>query len=101
MSQSHAEARIEERLTLAGINEATRKTFFAAVKALAPKTHRDSEAIRVMRFDSKVSNHDGGATSNGDEVWAIYRGQRLATVMLRRSTQPESNLRVAKVTRLA
>ena len=96
---THAEQRIEERLTLAGFAAETRRQFFAAVRAMAPKTDSDSEAIRVLKLDAYVGEK-WGESSNGDEVWAIYRNQRLQTVMLRRSTQNEENLRVRKVTRL-
>ena len=96
---THAEARIEERLTLAGFAAETRRQFFGAVRALAPKTHPVSEAIRVLTLDDIVGEKYGEA-SNGNEVWAIYRNRTLATVMLRRSGQPDRNLRVDKVTRL-
>ena len=96
---THAEQRIEERLTLAGFAAETRKQFFAAVRAMAPRTDSDSEAIRVLKLEDLVGEK-WGESSNGNEVWAIYRNRTLATVMLRRSTQPDSNLRVRKVTRL-
>ena len=97
---THAEQRIEERLSLAGYAAETRRQFFAAVKALAPKTDSDSEAIRVLVLPDIVGEV-WGESSNGNEVWAIYRNRNLATVMLRRETQPDSGLRVKKVTRLS
>lgn len=94
---THAEARIAERLTEAGWNTEDQAKLNYFAEAYAPRTNTDSEAVRLAVLDSKVST-DGG--SNGNEVWAVYRSQRLVTVMLRRATQPDSNLRVAKVNRL-
>lgn len=95
---THAEARIAERLTEAGWSTEDQDKLAFATKALASRTNSDSEAIRVAVLPQAAGDRNTG--SNGNEVWAIYRSQRLVTVMLRRSTQPDSNLRVNTVNRL-
>lgn len=98
MSTNHAGARIEERLTDAGWSPEDQAKLAGFAEAFASKTDADSEAVRLARLSGQV-NEKYGKQSNGDEVWAIYRGGKLKTVMLRRSSQPDANLRVAKVTR--
>jgi hypothetical protein len=46
-----------------------------------------SHAVRILKLDSRRGTWAG---SNGDEVWAILRDGAVATVMLRRSSQPRS-----------
>lgn len=96
---THAEARVHERLAEAGYDRDTRNRIFAAAKALAPKTDPEGEAIRLLVLPEQVGEMYG-ERSNGNEVWAIYRNRYLVTTMLRRSGQPDANLRVKKVTRL-
>lgn len=96
---THAETRIEERLTKAGWSAEDQAKLQTFAKGWASQTDTDSEAIRLAVLDDQVGQKWGEA-SNGNEVWAIYRAQRLVTVMLRRSTQPDSNLRCKKVNRL-
>lgn len=96
---SHADERITERLTVAGwsTEDQAKLNYFA--HGFAPQTHSDSEAVRLAVLPGKVGRNQGSG-SNGNEVWAVYRSQSLVTVMLRRSSQPDANLRVAKVNRL-
>lgn len=95
----HAQARIRERLGDAGFDPITIGKVFDAAQALARRSTADSEAIRLLRLDSQV-NTAYGERSNGDNLWAIIRNGRLATMMLRRSNQPSTTtaLRVDKVT---
>lgn len=98
-STNHAEARIQERLAQAGWSTTDQGKLFFAASALAERTDQDSEAIRLAVLPGIVGKV-WGEKSNGNEVWGIYRNRNLVTVMLRRSTQPDSNLRVAVVNRL-
>lgn len=94
---SHAAERVEQRLLEAGwsYGQCDRLSEFA--EQWAAKTDAFSEAVRLQVLPFLAGeDHE----SNGDEVWGMYRDQRLITVMLRRSTQPDSGLRVNKVTRL-
>ena len=74
------------------------KLSFAA-EGLANRSHKVSEAMRLAVLPAQVGQA-WGEDSNGSEVWALYRAGTLKTVMLRRPTQPDSGLRVEKVTRL-
>lgn len=96
---THAEIRVRERLTKAAWSVKDQDKLAYAAKALAVRTSSDSEAIRLAVLEEQVGQAYG-EESNGNEVWAIYRGRHLVTVMLRRSHQPDSKLRVAVVNRL-
>jgi hypothetical protein len=97
----HAQERVEERLELAGWTPVERGQLFSFAEKWADRTDAESEAIRLKTLPAivRVSGDAYGVHSNGDEVWAVYRNQELITVMLRRSSQPDNNLRCNKVTR--
>jgi len=97
---THAQERVEERLAQAGWSEDDRAALFTFAERWAERTHQYSEAVR-LRVLPKLVGERYGNDSNGEEVWAIYRDRHLATVMLRRAEQPDRNLRVDRVTRLA
>jgi hypothetical protein len=101
-TRTHANARVDERLTLAGFDAQARDRVYQDAEHLAATSAFDSEAVCFLRLPAIVGQV-WGAESNGDEVWAIIRQRRLVTVMLRRSTQPKSpdSLRVERVTVLA
>jgi len=83
--EPHAFQRIEERLT-----EDERTLVRARCEGLSQlfADRRDiSIAVLVLRLKAQ-RNRAWGEVSNGDQVWAIVRGGRVKTVMLRRSTQP-------------
>lgn len=82
----HAEQRVWERLTDAGMSEPAINTVFRAVRYIAPRFSEDT-AVRMLTLPAVV-NEPWGERSNGNEVWAIYRNGAVQTVMLRRSTQP-------------
>lgn len=46
-----------------------------------------AHAVRVLKLDQRRGTWAG---SNGDEVWAVIRDAKVATVMLRRSSQPRN-----------
>lgn len=96
---THAEIRVRERLTKAAWSTEDQDKLAYAAKALAVRTSSDSEAIRLAVLEEQVGQAFGNE-SNGNEVWAIYRNRHLVTVMLRRSHQPDSKLRVSVVNRL-
>lgn len=64
-------------------------------------------AIRVLRdtvsHGTLLINADSTGPSNGDVLYAIVRNRRIATVMWRRNTQPETRdaLRVHHIARIA
>ena len=72
---------------------------FNLALALAKKSKTDSEAIRIVKLPLQ-HNRPWSDVSNGDEIWALVRRNRLVTMMFRRSTQPKTveSLRVNKVT---
>jgi hypothetical protein len=50
-----------------------------------------SAAVLMLRLGSKVGDTVGdfhGRDSNGEDVWAVVRNKRVATLMFRRSEQP-------------
>ncbi len=96
---THAEIRVQERLTKAQWSTEDQAKLSYAAKALAVRTSTKSEAIRLAVLKEQVGQAYG-QESNGNEVWAIYRNQQLITVMLRRSNQADAKLRVAVVNRL-
>jgi hypothetical protein len=97
----HAQERVEERLTLAGWTPVERGQLFSFARNWADRTDAESEAIRLKSLPAmvRVEGDAYGVESNGDEVWAVYRDQRLITVFLRRSNQPDYKLRCNKVSR--
>lgn len=97
---THAQQRTVERLTDAGMSKVGIDKVYHVANYLESKVTGDT-AVRLLVLPQRV-NAAWGERSNGDQVWAIYRDGRLATVMLRRSTQPETPeaLRVDKVVRL-
>lgn len=96
---NHAYERVTERLSEAGYDQATIEKVYEAAEMLARQSKASSEAIRLLNLSGQVGKA-WSDRSNGDAVWAIIRGQRLVTIMLRRSTQPStaSALKVEKVT---
>ena len=97
---THAQERVEERLAQAGWSEEDRDALYNFAERWAERTHQYSEAVRLKVLPRLVGQRYGEA-SNGEEVWAVYRDRHLTTIMLRRSEQPDRNLRVDRVTRLA
>lgn len=83
--KTHAWERVEERLTEAGFDAETRRLIFVNIDRLASMSQYRSEAIRVLELPTYIGEY--GDRSNGNEVWAIVRGRRLVTVMLRRAEQ--------------
>lgn len=79
----HALARVR-RLLDAGIPEDHAGAYLARAEAIARGT-REALAVRLGRC-RYAGTWD---TSNGDEVWAIIRDGAVATLMLRRHTQPK------------
>jgi hypothetical protein len=79
---SHAIQRILERLT-----EDEQRLARGIVAKLGRALPHGSHAVRIMRLQ-RQRNDAWSDVSNGDEAWAIVRDGRVATVMLRRSTQP-------------
>lgn len=96
---THAQERITERLTQAGWSTEDQGKLSYFTENYGPHTHPGSEAVRLAVLPSLVGQKFG-EQSNGNEVWAVYRNHTLVTVMLRRTGQPDSNLRVDKVSRL-
>ena len=95
----HAIERVDQRLRKAGWDAPDREALLSFVDEYGRQTDIESEAVRVAVLDDQVGMKYGDE-SNGDEVWAIYRNRLLITLMLRRSEQPDRNLRCRKVTRL-
>ena len=100
-TQGHAFERVNERLTEAGFDQATRDKFFKVADLLARASKVESEALQLLTLPAQVGAA-WGDRSNGNTVVAIVRGARLATVMLRRDSQPFTTaaLDVAKVTKV-
>ena len=96
---THAQERVEERLTLAGWVADDRAKLLHFAEAWAERTDTVSEAVRLAVLPSIVGEKYG-EESNGNEVWGIYRARHLVTMMLRRTGQPDRNLRCNVVTRL-
>jgi len=99
MSTSHAQERVEERLTQAGWSAADRDKLYDFTSRWAVRTNTASEAVRVAVLPEIVGTIYGDE-SNGNEVWAIYRQRKLITVFLRRHNQPDYKLRCDTVNRL-
>jgi ribosome-interacting GTPase 1 len=99
--EAHAATRIVERLTDAGFDHSAIAHVFETARSIAPRL-RKATAVLLLTLPGAV-NEAWGDRSNGNEVWAVYRGRELRTVFLRRSTQPstpdafgvESVLRIA------
>lgn len=87
-TRTHAEDRVTERLTDAGLDPATIDRVWAVTSALATRLP-GATAVRLLKLPARV-NEAWGARSNGDAVWAVYRDHRVCTVFLRRSTQPST-----------
>jgi hypothetical protein len=99
---SHATDRALGRLSENGIDG--RAVLDRAAK-VAKRFPDGSAAVLMARLDSKVGDLSGdfyGRDSNGEDVWAVVRNGRLATLMLRRKEQPATPdaLRVDAVYRL-
>ena len=104
MTTSHAQERVEERLTQAGWSTADRDKLYDFTVRWAVRTNDASEAVRVAVLPEIVgevwNGQDYRSPSNGNEVWAIYRQRKLITVFLRRHNQPDYKLRCDTVNRL-
>lgn len=79
----HAMDRVAERLTAA-----ERTAVIERIQRVAAALPDADTALRIMRLAAGQRNDAWSDASNGDTVWAIIRGGRVTTVMLRRSTQP-------------
>lgn len=99
--RGHAFDRVEERLTEAGFTAETRAKFFKVADLLARASKIESEALQLLTLPAQVGQA-WSDKSNGNTVVAIVRNGRLATVMLRRETQPftAEALNVKKVTKV-
>lgn len=86
-TRTHAWQRVDERMAECGFDADTRDKVFQAARLLAAQSGAESEALRLLILPEQVGE-SWGDRSNGDTVIAIVRNRRLATVMLRRSTQP-------------
>jgi hypothetical protein len=87
---AHYVNRLVERMTAA---EA--QALVGAIGKLATTMPADRDfAVHVLRLPQTrgewTFNPDGTGTSNGNNVWAIIRKGRVATVMLRRDAQPST-----------
>lgn len=82
MTSTHALGRMAERLT-----EEDRQRVTDALANVTAHKYRAAVAVRVARLSRSYGDpwSDG---SNGSDVWAVIRGGRVATVMLRRKQQP-------------
>ena len=96
---AHALHQTTQRLRDAGIEAPIIAKIYRAAEGLAALSSVGAEAIRLLKLSAQV-NQAYGLRSNGDEVWAIIRNRQLKTVMLRRSSQPQTPaaFRVEKVT---
>jgi len=86
---NHAEHRLLERvMKQARISEDDALQLLSEAKLKAEMCEFKSQAVRL-----KTINFQGKAwtnKSNGDEIWAIIRSNKLITIMFRRSTQPKT-----------
>ena len=87
---SHYIERLQERMT-----PAEASALVAAVAKLARTLDESLDyAVHIMRLPdyrgSWTIDPDGSGISNGNNVWAIIRHGRVATVMLRRDAQPST-----------
>ena len=80
----HSIQRIAERLTA---DEGRRAEMLLA--GIEKQNLEGSWAVRLFTIGGQ-RNDAWSDISNGDAVWAIVRGGTVATVMLRRSTQPST-----------
>lgn len=78
----HALGRMAERLT-----EEDRERVTDALERVTAHRYKASVAVRVARL-SQAYGDPWSDASNGSDVWAVIRGGRVATVMLRRKQQP-------------
>lgn len=88
----HALARADERLTAAGLDP---KKVYAKGAELATVTSKYwySAAVLMVALDRNYGDTNAprdDRDSNGNEVWAVCRGGKLVTLMLRRDTQPKT-----------
>lgn len=82
MTSTHALGRMAERLT-----PEDRQRVTDALANVHPEQFKRDVAVRVARLSSPIGDA-WGEESNGSDVWAVIRGGRVATVMLRRKQQP-------------
>jgi len=83
MRQStHALGRVAERLSPEDAAVVAER--LARVEA---HKYKNSVAVRLHRLPQPVGDPWGDG-SNGSDVWAVIRGGTVATVMLRRKSQP-------------
>src|SRR5690606_34994624 len=88
MTTLHAYERITTRLKEAGFDATTIDKLGQLIDLAAERTNRvRSMAIRVLELSEQVGEA-WSDRSNGNQVWAIVRNQKVVTVMLRRATQP-------------
>jgi hypothetical protein len=98
----HAVDRALGRLADAGIDG---RAVLDRAARVAAKVRDDSAAILMVRLPAIAGDAHGdfyGRASNGDDVWAIIRRNKVVTLMLRRSAQPATPdaLRVDRVYRM-
>lgn len=102
MITDHARERITERLDDAGYAPVTIGKVIDAVTQLAARSSATSEAARIVNVGHQV-NQAYGDRSNGNYLWAIFRGGNCITAFLRRDNQPPTPaaLRVEQVSLIA
>lgn len=98
----HAEQAVRRRLEGSGLDAGRVYRLAASVAERCPRGRH--VAVLLVDLPGRITvdeDHPNGP-SNGDQVWAIVRDQRLATIMLRRASQPATPdaLRVDIVTKL-
>lgn len=85
-NRDHAHDRVNERLTEAGYQDNHIRAVWHIINAIAAKAISDT-AVRILTLPYTVGEA-WGDRSNGNQLWAIYRGREVRTVMFRRDTQP-------------
>ena len=96
---THAKDRIGTRGDQAGFTAQQKAILLKLAEKAARECERDEAvAVKMGQLKSQVGEA-WGQESNGNQIWAVIRQQRVVTVMLRRSTQPETPkaLRVDRV----
>ena len=94
----HSLERLRDRMKELEYNNKQIKLVLNKTLQLTRRSKHKSEAIRLFTID-RIHGVPWSDVSNGDEVWAIIRNNKLITVMFRRGTQPKTAdaLRVDKV----
>ena len=90
----HSYERLYDRVISNGVPQSEVDQCIETLQRIASEAKTDI-AVLFYRFATKQVSD----LSNGDEVWAIIRENKIVTIMLRRNTQPKTvgALRVSKV----